>query len=78
MSMPREENMRGSQSMKLMWISGSSEPFLGLWDQTAASRRTKKASENWVILVSKLFHGMKKVKLCAIVRSDEYEGCIFG
>lgn len=42
-SMPSAEKMRGSQSMKLMWMS---EPFL-LCDQTEASRRTKKERENW-------------------------------
>lgn len=35
--------MRGSQSMNVMWMV---EPFLALWDQTAASRRTKNAREN--------------------------------
>lgn len=43
MSMPREEKMRGSQSMKVMWMS---EPLRGDLDQTAASRRVKNAREN--------------------------------
>lgn len=43
MSMPREEKMRGSQSMKVMWIV---LPFLEECDHTAASRRIKKAREN--------------------------------
>lgn len=49
MSMPRDEKMSGSQSMKVMWMV---EPFLALWDQTAASRRTKNARENCEFTVS--------------------------
>jgi hypothetical protein len=43
MSIPREEKMRGSQSMKLMLMS---EPLRAECDQTAASRRVKNAREN--------------------------------
>lgn len=42
-SMPREEKMKGSQSMKVMWMV---EPLRDECDQTAASRRMKKESEN--------------------------------
>ena len=42
-SMPREEKTRGSQSMKVMWVS---LPFLADLDHTAASSMTKKAREN--------------------------------
>lgn len=38
--------MRGSQSMKRMWMGGS-EPLRGEWEKTEASRRTKKARENY-------------------------------
>ena len=43
MSMPTAEKMRGSQSMKLMWMV---LPLRVDLDQTAASRRTKNAREN--------------------------------
>ena len=45
MSMPREEKMKGSQSMKVMWIGGS-EPLRGECEKIAASRRVKNAREN--------------------------------
>jgi len=45
MSMPREEKMKGSQSMKVMWIGGS-EPLRGECEKMAASRRVKNAREN--------------------------------
>jgi hypothetical protein len=35
--MPRALNMKGSQSMNVMWVVR--EPFLGDLDQIAASRR---------------------------------------
>jgi len=43
--MPTEEKMSGSQSMKVMWMV---LPLRLDLDQTAASRRMKKARENWV------------------------------
>lgn len=43
MSMPRDEKIRGSQSMNVMWMM---EPFFAECDQTAASRRMKKEREN--------------------------------
>jgi hypothetical protein len=46
MSIPRKENMRGSQSMKVMWMGGSL-PFSLECENTEASRRVKNASENW-------------------------------
>ena len=46
MSIPSAENMRGSQSMNVMCTSGS-EPLRLEWEKTEASRRTKKASENF-------------------------------
>jgi len=45
MSMPSEEKMRGSQSMKLM-CTGGSLPFFAECDHTAASTIMKKAREN--------------------------------
>jgi hypothetical protein len=47
MSMPKEENVRGSQSIKVMWIGGSL-PLSGEWENTEASRRVKNARENCV------------------------------
>jgi hypothetical protein len=41
-AIPRNEKIRGSQSMKLTWTS---LPFFADLDHTAASRRTKNASE---------------------------------
>jgi len=44
--------MKGSQSMKVMWIGGS-EPLSGDLEKTAASRRTKNASENYTCAQTK-------------------------
>jgi hypothetical protein len=45
MSIPREEKIRGSQSMKVMWTGGSL-PLRGDLEKTEASRRMKNAREN--------------------------------
>ncbi|CAG8953449.1 hypothetical protein HYFRA_00010199 [Hymenoscyphus fraxineus] len=45
-SIPSAEKIRGSQSMKRMWIGGS-EPLSGECEKTEASRRMKNARENW-------------------------------
>jgi hypothetical protein len=51
MSIPREEKMSGSQSMKAMWMGGS-EPFRRDLEKTAASRRMKNDRENYGLFVS--------------------------
>ncbi|CAG8981328.1 hypothetical protein HYALB_00005128 [Hymenoscyphus albidus] len=51
-SIPSAEKIRGSQSMKRMWIGGS-EPLSGECEKTEASRRMKNARENWVEGVSR-------------------------
>lgn len=43
MSMPRAEKIRGSQSMKVIWMS---DPLWADFDHTLASRMEKKAREN--------------------------------
>jgi hypothetical protein len=45
-SIPRDENISGSQSMNVIWIGGS-EPLSADRDQRAASRRMKKERENY-------------------------------
>ena len=43
-SMPSAEQMKGIQSTKVMWTS---PPLYGDLDQTLASMKKKKPSENW-------------------------------